>query len=179
MIRWFSRVCIAYGFQRQTFELSIDILDRYVSVDPFDLELDFKLIALTNLWIDSKFEEVRPLTMNELREFTGSVISTPRTFVEQEWVILKMIDFKLNRPTIGTYLDIYIQVANKRNNSSDPLFSPQTLGEMQWLGDLLTIDVKSTIFSYRVLATAIMLVHYPNKDFICELSGLLWDVVTV
>jgi hypothetical protein len=141
------------------------------------LELDFKLITVTSLWLASKFEEVRPLTMNELLDFTSSY--TSRTFVAQEREILKTIDFKLNIPTLGTYLDIYTQVANKRHNSGDPLFSSHALTQMQWLGDLVNLDVKSTTFSYRVLATAIMFLHYPNKEFICGLSGLLWTVVTV
>jgi hypothetical protein len=90
-----------------------------------------------------------------------------------------MINFKLNTPTIVTYLEAYLQVANQRRLTSEPIFSPQKLREMQWLGDLVTIDVKSTIFSYRVVATAIMFVHYPNKDFMCELSGLIWEDVNL
>jgi hypothetical protein len=83
--------------------LSIDIIDRYVSVDQFDLELDLELITLTRLWIASKFEEVRPFTLVNILKFASKSIYTPRTFLEQEKKILEAIDFKLNTPTVVTY----------------------------------------------------------------------------
>jgi len=58
LIDWCMEVCSEFLLQRRTFHLSVNIIDMYLSQTLSIKEGDLQLLAVTSLYMASKYEEI-------------------------------------------------------------------------------------------------------------------------
>lgn len=107
MITYMEIISKEYKFNSQTLFISISILDKLLlSEYDFFLHKKYNFVALTILWISSKFEESVPLYSDEMISLTDFDYKK-EDFCQFEFEILKRIQFKIPYTTPYTLLLLY------------------------------------------------------------------------
>lgn len=109
MVDWMIEVTDSFNCDHQTFFYSVSIMDRCFKVSQSTLTFDdLHLLGATSIFIASKFEDTKAITMKELltkichNEFTIDQIK------EQERQILTVLDYDLFTPTSLDFLKVYL-----------------------------------------------------------------------
>jgi len=108
MIDWLLEVAVAYDCQPSVVFLSITYMDRFFK--NFYTKLKAKKLHMTGmvaLFLASKYQSVFPLPIKALVEKIAHNKYLPVEFLNFERVFLKVLNFKLNTPTVFTFLDIF------------------------------------------------------------------------
>jgi cyclin E len=161
-------VCEEYRIHRETFYLSVDLLDRFMDIQSGVLKEQLQLIGVTCLFIASKIEEIYPPKLADFAYVTdGACLADD--IVYTELLICKALNWKLHHYTVSvnTWINIYMQLASsyfrppgiKAKEFEYPAFSPYEFIRVMQVLDLCTLDISSRQFSSSVLAaTALYLV---------------------
>lgn len=65
LLDWIMEVCEVYRLRRTTYYLTIDYIDRYLTLKPSVLKTQLQLLGVTCLFIASKLEEIYPPKLSE------------------------------------------------------------------------------------------------------------------
>lgn len=171
LIEYLTKICAHRHFNKLTLFLTIDYLDRYMCVEGIKKE-QFQLVGLSCLLIATKIEEVYPIRVVQLVKYADNMY-TPKDFVLQERTILKALEFRLNIPTIATWIDLYIQLAKEKT-----MIATNTISEMVTMCHGLLFAESTLPYSYRTIASAIFYNFFPNKQFVTSITQLSWDEIS-
>jgi len=110
MIDWIFEVLTAFGMSEQTFFLSVQFMDRYISQMPNCLGLDqLHILGITSMFIASKYEDITPLFMPTIVTRIGHDRFPKEQILRQEKELLGTLRFKLaSVPTVLEFLERYL-----------------------------------------------------------------------
>ena len=109
LIDWMIEVFNAYSSEKQTFFISVQILDLYIyQTKKILTDLDLHLIGITCILIASQFEDLFPIQMNELINKIGYKLFTKNEIINKEIEIISTIGFSLFNSTTYDFILIYI-----------------------------------------------------------------------
>ncbi|EFC48147.1 cyclin-like protein [Naegleria gruberi] len=114
-INWLMTIHGYYEFSPETMYLCVNIFDRFLSSHP-DMALDkIHLVAITSLFIASKYEEIKPLNTSHLIKMTRKAY-TKEDILIMERLILKTLDFNLTIASVYVFLKRYLKCSGNFDN---------------------------------------------------------------
>lgn len=100
MVVWYYSMAIANDFQKETVEMTMSMVDRYVAANT-DLAMDpnkYKIASMTCFYTASKINEQECLTPQQISSL-GRKHCTPKDIEEVELAMLSAIQWRVNPPT--------------------------------------------------------------------------------
>jgi len=99
LVDWVVEVNKKYDFKSETLFLSVNLIDRYMSLATVS-RCNLQLVGVTAMLIASKFEEVRLPEVNEFVRITDNAY-TQAEVLEMECTMLATIKYKIAVPTVA------------------------------------------------------------------------------
>ncbi|KAM3960844.1 cyclin E [Aphomia sociella] len=195
LLDWLNEVCEVYKLHRETFHLTVDYIDRYLSNTEDVQKGRLQLIGITCLFIAAKVEEVYPPKIGEFAYVTDGACTTEEILME-ELLILKILSWSITPITINSWLNIYMQLASEGRSAKRRLLGESDIGANALRGytfvfpqysslefvicgqliDLAVLHVDVNLFPYSVVAAAAM-AHSFNKELAIRVSGYAWGAL--
>lgn len=194
LLDWLIEVCEVYKLQRETFYLTLDYLDRYLSAKDNISKNQLQLIGITCLFIASKVEEIYPPKLHEFAYVTDSAC-TEDDILQQEFLVLQTLNWSITPTTLIGWAGIYMQIyetlvkidgreidtksllllnSNKCSKSFIyPQFTGLTFSKIAQLLDLCSLDSNINHFPYAMVAAAAF-GFVLDKEISEKVSGLSW-----
>lgn len=178
LLDWLIEVCEVYRLHRETFNLAVDFIDRYLSMSRNIHKQQLQLIGITCLFIAAKIEEIYPPKLTEFAYVTDGACRESE-ILDKELIILKALKWDLCPLTPNAWLNVYLQLVNlehKENTESNfvyPQYSPNAFVQIARLLDLCQLDIGCLQFPYSVLATSAMY-HMSSQHVALSVSGYKW-----
>lgn len=119
LIDWLIEVAWKFKLYPDTFYLTIQLLDRYLSMGHQVSRQRLQLIGLTAMWIACKLEEVHAPELRDFRYICDNAY-TCEQFRQTEIQMLKRVCFQLAVPTAHAFLQRFLDVATSTHESSMP-----------------------------------------------------------
>lgn len=139
LVDWLIELHVSFKFQHETLLLSVNILDRFMSVYSVS-KLKFQLLGLTCLFLASKYEEHCPhkledLCFHKIKTFSyvGRYLCTKNEILELELIILNALSFQLTVPLCVSFLHRFFKAAE---------LDSKTINLTRFLLDLALLDFK-------------------------------------
>jgi G1/S-specific cyclin-E1 len=194
LLDWLIEVCEVYKLHRETYYLTVDYLDRYLTSNSNISKSHLQLIGITCLFIASKVEEIYPPKLHEFAYVTDSAC-TEEDILQQEILVLQALDWCITPMTIMGWISIYMQL-NETTGKTDgtgldsksllllnsskwgqsfvyPQFSGLNYVRTAQLVDLCSLDVSMANFPYSIIAAA-AISHTVGESAATQVSGLDW-----
>jgi len=110
MVNWMIEVLTTFDLSRNTFFLSVAIMDRYyLKADSTCKESDIHLTGTTCMFIASKLEDVNPLSLDDLYNNIVHRAMSKQTIINKEKLILSTLNCIIPYITLCNIIDIYIE----------------------------------------------------------------------
>ena len=112
LIDWLIEISHAYRLHRETLHLSIEYLDRFMSMSQVEMRVDrLQLIGLTSLYLAAKNEEIYPPKLSEFSSHMESYSSNNEELMKKfEIAMLKTLEWNISPVTANTWIQTYIQI---------------------------------------------------------------------
>jgi len=146
LIDWLVDVHKKYKLRPETLFLSVNLIDRYLD-SQVTAQRQLQLVGVTALMIAAKFEEVYPPQVKDFVYVTDKAY-TREDILKMEVSILKVLQFKICRPTAMHFLERY----QSANGCTD---AHRDLG--QYLLELSLVEYKMIKYAPSHLAAAAIL----------------------
>ncbi|XP_049873706.1 G1/S-specific cyclin-E [Pectinophora gossypiella] len=193
LLDWLNEVCEVYKLHRETFHLTVDYVDRYLSNTADVQKGRLQLIGITCLFIAAKVEEVYPPKIGEFAYVTDGACTTEEILLE-ELLILKILSWNITPITINSWLNVYMQLASEGKSAKRRLLGESEPGVNALRGytfifpqysslefvvcgqliDLAVLHVDVNMYSYSAVAAAAM-AHAFTKELALRVSGFSWE----
>ncbi|XP_070500593.1 G1/S-specific cyclin-E [Chironomus tepperi] len=197
LLDWLIEVCEVYKLHRETYYLTVDYLDRYLTAKQNISKNQLQLIGITCLFVASKVEEIYPPKLHEFAYVTDGACSE-EDILQQEILILQALNWCITPVTIMGWVSIYMQLnatqsktdvagiepkallllnSSKYGNSFIyPQFTSTDFARTAQLIDLCSLDVGIANFPYSIIAAA-AISHVLDKNTSKKVSGLDWATI--
>lgn len=109
LVDWLVEVAQEYRLTSDTLHLTINMLDRFLSLQPLARE-ELQLAGIACMWAASKFEEIYAPTAANFCYITDNTYDQQQ-LVEMEATVLAVLEFQLSVPTAKTFQRRYLQAA--------------------------------------------------------------------
>lgn len=109
VVDWLIDVAIKFRLRQGTFYLSVDIMDRYLSVAA-TTRAKLQLVGITSLLIAAKHEEMWAPEITECVKITANTYSRV-DILEMERDICTVLGFRFTVPTVHPFLERLLQVS--------------------------------------------------------------------
>lgn len=176
LLDWLIEVCEVYKLHRETYYLTVDYLDRYLTARKDVSKNQLQLIGITCLFVASKVEEIYPPKLAEFAYVTDGACSE-EDILQQELLVLQALNWNVSPVTIMGWLSIYMQLnvttcksaaQHRQQTKSEILLNTSKYGKSfiypQFSGfkfvktaqliDLCSLDIDMADFPYSVVAAA-------------------------
>lgn len=178
LLDWIMGVCYASRFKRETFHMTVSLIDICL-IKINDITNDkIQLLGTTCLLISSKFLEIYIPSLEKFIEFTGDAYSI-QEIIEYEQKILKLLDWKLNYVNIFQWSNIILQKWNIFIEKYFPLFNIQNDNNKFYklyfyILDSIVLDYYYRFYNMKQLCYAIIYllfgyeleyINFTNFDF--------------
>lgn len=118
LIDWLVEVSEEYKLNTETLYLAVNYTDRFLSQMSV-LRGKLQLVGTTSMYIASKYEEISPPDVHEFVYITDDTY-TKKQVLRMEHLLLKVLDFRMNTPTINCFLTHYLRFLKMSGlNTSD------------------------------------------------------------
>lgn len=134
-VDWIAKQYTKNKLLQETFILSVNILDRYLNLIPIK-DKEIKLLAVTSLFIASKYEEIYPDDINSLVKASYNEFSKEE-ILKMEIQILSTLNYDINNFSPLRFLESYLLLCRINKDSYTYKLS------------LFLLD--ACMFSYRIL----------------------------
>jgi len=183
LVDWLVEVSEEYKLNMETLYLAVNYTDRFLSQMSV-LRGKLQLVGTASMYIASKYEEITPPDISEFVYITDDTY-TKKQVLRMEHLLLKVLDFRMNAPTVNWFLLYFLrfikQSTNYSTSSNSQLF--QRIEYLsRYLAELTLID-SDTFLSYlpsQIAASAIYLALYtlgkPWTKQIAEITGYNFDL---
>eukprot|EP00542_Grammatophora_oceanica_P016623 CAMPEP_0194030786 /NCGR_PEP_ID=MMETSP0009_2-20130614/4131_1 /TAXON_ID=210454 /ORGANISM="Grammatophora oceanica, Strain CCMP 410" /LENGTH=254 /DNA_ID=CAMNT_0038670785 /DNA_START=171 /DNA_END=935 /DNA_ORIENTATION=+ len=116
MIDWMYSLIDFCGLQRATVEVSINYMDRWLSVvaTPTTTRTEFQLVAMTCLYVAIKIHEVLAIKPDVLAQLSGGKYIV-EDFERCERSLLPALDWMLNPPTTMCFVKLSVEADDRLN----------------------------------------------------------------
>ncbi|ESQ53333.1 hypothetical protein EUTSA_v10025317mg [Eutrema salsugineum] len=109
LVEWLIDVHVRFELNPETFYLTINILDRFLSVKPVPRK-ELQLVGLSALLMSSKYEEIWPPQVEDLVDIADHAYSHKQILV-MEKTILSTLEWYLTVPTHYVFLARFIKAS--------------------------------------------------------------------
>eukprot|EP00775_Hariotina_reticulata_P012254 gene12254-12391_t len=109
LVDWLVEVAQEYRLTSDTLHLTLNLLDRFLSVEPVIRE-ELQLAGIACMWVASKFEEIYAPTARNFCYITDNTYDQQQ-LVAMEARLLSTLNFTLAVPTAKTFQRRYLQAA--------------------------------------------------------------------
>ncbi len=106
LLDWMVEVAMEFRLKRETFHLSAQYVDLYLSRTENYSKVRLQLLGGTALWVASKFEEIYPPKVALFVKATDNCY-TAAQFTEMERDLFQVLDWNLSRPTLNAWANIF------------------------------------------------------------------------
>lgn len=118
LIDWLVEVSEEYKLNTETLYLAVNYTDRFLSQMSV-LRGKLQLVGTTSMYIAAKYEEISPPDVHEFVYITDDTY-TKKQVLRMEHLLLKVLDFRMNTPTINCFLTHYLRFLKMSGlNTSD------------------------------------------------------------
>lgn len=179
LLDWLNEVSEVYRLHRETYYLSVDFIDRYLSINEDIPKQQLQLLGITCLFIASKMEEIYPPKLSEFAYVTDGACSEGEITIK-ELVVLKALNWDLYPMTINNWLTVYMQLyatLEKENSMRQqidafmfPEYSAQFFSQIARLIDLCMLDIGILAYPNSIIAAS-ALYHFTNEDTVYQCAG--------
>ncbi len=113
LLDWVVELCHAYRLHRETFHLSVEYMDRYMTLTQKEMRMDrLQLLGMTCLFLAAKVEEIYPPKLKDFASHMESYSNDNEEAVQQfELAILETFEWKISPVTANVWLQVYLQIA--------------------------------------------------------------------
>jgi hypothetical protein len=160
MVRWSYSIAQVCHFQKETVEITMSIMDRYVAVHSEILLLDawqYQLACMACMYTASKVHESQCLTPQQMEHLSRGRF-THQQIVRKEAQILDAIQWRVNPPTAISFVQCLLeslpQAHNLPNNRTTVLEIAEAQIELA-LADPMFIPIKASSLALAALMNAI------------------------
>eukprot|EP00731_Ephydatia_muelleri_P031178 Em0022g692a len=115
LVDWLVEVSDEFNLNPQTLYQAVSITDRFLSTTSV-LRAKLQLVGSTSVYIASKLEEIYPPDIGEFAYITDDTY-TKREIVKMEQKILGALSFNIITPTVHTFLERYLKIAEAEQHS--------------------------------------------------------------
>jgi hypothetical protein len=105
MTEWEYKIIDHFGLSREIVAISFSYLDRFTAKCKCDRKA-YKLAAMTSLFIATKIYNSRQLAMGTLATLSGGEFEISDV-AQMERIILKTLEWKMNPPTVQSFIHIW------------------------------------------------------------------------
>jgi hypothetical protein len=113
LLDWIVELCHAYRLHRETFHLSVEYMDRYLTLANKEMRIDrLQLLGMTCLFLAAKVEEIYPPKLKDFASHMENYSNDNEEAVQQfELAILETFEWKISPVTANVWLQVYLQIA--------------------------------------------------------------------
>jgi len=108
LLDWLVEVHMKFQLRPETLFLTVNIIDRYLSVRPMTRR-KLQLLGVVAMFIAAKFEEIDPPQAHEFAYITDKTY-TKKEIINMEVTVLNALDFQIVVPTAAHFLESLQQV---------------------------------------------------------------------
>lgn len=157
LVDWLVEVCEEYRLNLETLYLAVNYTERFLSQMSV-LRGKLQLVGTASMYIAAKYEEITPPDVAEFVYITDDTY-TKKQVLRMEHLLLKVLDFNMNAPTVNWFLNHYLRF-NKRHfslTSSDDQQRFESLA--RYVAELTLLDVDTFIgfLPSQIAASAVYL----------------------
>ena len=109
LVEWLIDVCVRFELNPETFYLTVNIMDRFLSAKPIPRK-ELQLVGLSALLMSSKYEEIWPPQVEDLADIADHAYSHKQILV-MEKTILSTLEWYLTVPTHYVFLARFIKAS--------------------------------------------------------------------
>lgn len=156
LVDWLVEVSEEYKLNVETLYLAVNYTDRFLSQMSV-LRGKLQLVGTAGMYIAAKYEEISPPDVTEFVYITDDTY-TKKQVLRMEHLLLKVLDFRMNTPTINCFLTHFLRFLKMTKlNTSEKVESLA-----RYLAELTLIE-SETYLSFlpsQIAASAIYLSMY-------------------
>lgn len=169
LVDWMMEVCREFEMQRESFYLSVCVLDRFLSRVSQVHQSKLQLVGVAAMLISAKAEEIYPPKVHELALITDGAFSTAE-LRKMEKCILERLEWDVYFITPFRWVVQYLKRAPQEHLKAGCM--KRTLCEAMALLDLSLLDYKAVSFLPSTLACAALVsVLRPSAKLFHKLTG--------
>ncbi|KAJ6253213.1 cyclin-a2-4 [Anaeramoeba flamelloides] len=158
LVNWINDVCQELNLHSETYYLSINYLDRFLTRQKCPVEY-LQLIAVTCIFIASKYEEIYSPEIEELSEYTKNLCK-PNQILRSETLILNCLRFRFTVVTPKQFLRWYLRAAS---SSIKVMLIANYLLELQSL-EYAFLNFKPSMIAASCVAAARWILNDQNNN---------------
>jgi len=153
LIDWLVDVHAKLNLKSETFYLTVNIIDKYLSITTTS-KRTLQLLGITSLLIASKYEEIQPPKVNTLAYLTNNTY-TNEEILKMEQNVLKVLDFSVAMPSNYNFLQRFVE---ELGCSKKVKYMAEYIIELALL-DCLILKAKPSLIAASALYTANRLIN--------------------
>ncbi len=167
LLDWLIEVHLKFKLLPETLFLTINILDRYLSLQSIHRKY-LQLLGVTSMFISCKYEEIYYPKIKDFIYMTDNAYNKEE-FIKMENDVLKKLEFNLSFPTILKFLEIFKEKLNVSNKKKFLMW--------RYLSEICLFDYGMIRYKNSLIAAAI--VYFENKFWNFEkiLENEIFDVI--
>ncbi|CAH9053878.1 unnamed protein product [Cuscuta europaea] len=173
LVDWLVEVAQEYSLCPETLYLTVNYLDRFLSVCPISRQ-KLQLLGISAMLIASKYEEISPPHVDDFCYITDNTFNQ-KEVLKMEQEVLKSLKFELGNPTILSFLKKFIEVAQVDFRIQKAQF--EFLG--YYLAELSLLDYHCVKFLPSVVAASVIFLSrftlrpnvHPWKEELYQCTG--------
>lgn len=144
LINWLHEVSTEFKLKGETLFLTVNYLDRFLSKTRNIPRTKFQLVGVTCLFIAIKYEQIVPMTLDQLVHLTADTY-TREDMIVMESEILNILNFELTIPTVKAFLARFIKASR---------FDPTRTFLANFLAELSLLKYEMVRFPPSVIAAS-------------------------
>lgn len=149
VIDWLVEVALKFKLRPETFFLSVDIMDRFLSKRSIK-RTKLQLLACTAMFLAGKFEEMYPAQPTDYMYISDRSCRVVQ-LLAMEVIVLKTLGFHLGLPTAFTFLEFFL-------HSSPTTLTPEAQALALFLLEKATINYALLAWPPSTRAAVVLLV---------------------
>ncbi|KAM7517022.1 hypothetical protein LguiA_006605 [Lonicera macranthoides] len=150
LVDWLVEVSEEYKLLSDTLYLTINYIDRFLSVNALNRQ-KLQLLGVSSMLIASKYEEIKPPHVEDFCYITDNTYSKEEV-VKMEAEVLKALKFEMGSPTIKSFLRRFTRVAQEDYKTSN--LQLEFLG--YYLAELSLLDYSCLKFLPSLVAASVV-----------------------
>lgn len=116
LVDWMIEVLNAFKSAQRTLFLAVKLLDIYISNSNGLVPLDLHIIGMTSMFMASKYEDIKPLTLQIVFEKIGHKKVSKANIVAMEKDILNVVNYNIYIPTLYDFLEYLVENSDENVN---------------------------------------------------------------
>jgi hypothetical protein len=150
LLEWLFELHNKFQLHQETFLLTINIIDRYLSIKKINRNY-LQLLGITAMLISCKFEEIYTPKINDFIYYTDYTYNVNEV-INMEFEILNTLDFNINFASSLSFLNMYKYLYLKIDENMNSFCN--------FLINLAAVDYKMIKFKSSHIAISIIFISY-------------------